>query len=228
MKRQSASVFIVAIFTVAIIIIWSQFHHGCLDVRRSQAKVAPVHAEISPTPIEAARPVQDQRKQPEREERTRAVVRSIERTNVPIKFWGQVVDPAQQPIGGVNVMFSYSTEHSGTSGVAWAEQRIDKSQVTTNATGMFVVNGITGHSLTIEALQKEGYKYVARAAKTYNYYGDTSSGKFVPNADKPVVFVMTNDATAEPIVVSAPSLTTLRCTISSLPSSSATTRQRQR
>lgn len=148
----------------------------------------------------SATPTRPEERQVEREERRRTMAQTIERTNVPISFWGKVLDQDQKPIAGAIVQYTYSTEHGNIAGTAWGEQKIHKGEVTTDLAGLFALDGIKGHTLTIESLTKEGYAYKAREARVYNYYGDISSGKFVPVAAKPIIFVMVNKTTAEPLV----------------------------
>jgi hypothetical protein len=101
------------------------------------------------------------------------------------RLLGKVVNPNQQPIEGVNVQYSYSTEHGNIVGAAWGEQRIHKSDASTDAAGMFVVSGIKGHTLSIESLTKEGYSYASRGGKVYNYYGDNRLGQVYAGAVQP-------------------------------------------
>jgi hypothetical protein len=127
-------------------------------------------------------------------------IERIERTNVSINFWGKVVDQNQRLIGGVKVQYTYSTEHGNLSRSAWGEQKIHKGEVTTDAAGIFAIHGIKGHTLTIESLVKEGYKYESRGVKVYDYYRDKAFEKFTPEQARPVVFVMVNKAAAEPLI----------------------------
>jgi hypothetical protein len=135
-----------------------------------------------------------------REDRSKTIVQSIEGTNVLINFWGKVVDPNRRPIDGVKIEYSYSTEHGNLFGSAWAEQKIYKDEVTTDANGMFAVRGIKGHTLNIESLVKEGYNYASRGTKVYDYYGNNASGKFTPEPAHPIVFVMVNKVAAEELI----------------------------
>lgn len=148
----------------------------------------------------AATPTRDEARRLQKEERAKTIFQAIEGTNVPISFWGKAVDQDERPIDGVKVSYSYSTEHGNMLGVAWGEQRIHKGETTTGAAGTFSIAGMKGHALTIEALTKEGYQYTARGAKSYNYHGSTAAGKFTPDATNPVLFVMVNKTTAEPLV----------------------------
>jgi hypothetical protein len=111
-----------------------------------------------------------------------------------------VVDQKQRPISGVEVEYNYSTEQGNMTGVAWGEQKLHRSKVTTDVSGMFQVEGIKGHTLSIESLTKEGYSYTSRVANVYNYSGDTPSGRFMPEPARPLVFVMIEKVTAESLI----------------------------
>jgi hypothetical protein len=152
----------------------------------------------SSTATTAATP--DGKKQLQREDRVESIREAIEQTNVPLAFWGKVLDQNQRPVAGVRVQYSYSTEHGNNTGAAWGEQRIHKSSITSDIAGSFSVNGVSGHILTIESLTKEGFSYNPRGARSYNYYGDTPSGKFEPDPGSPITFVMVDRSCAEPLI----------------------------
>jgi hypothetical protein len=161
--------------------------------------------EVSTAPLQnvtntTATPDRDEGKRLQQEESDNAIVRAIEQTNVPINFWGRVVDQDQQPIGGARVQYSYSTEHSNGLTVAWGQQKIHKNEITTDAAGMFTVSGFKGHTLTVESLVKEGYDYASRGVRVYNYYGNSPSGRFTPEPTNPVVFVMMHKAAGEQLI----------------------------
>jgi hypothetical protein len=134
------------------------------------------------------------------EERARLVFQAIEGTNVPINFWGKIIDQHEHAISNAKVEYHYSTEHGNMLGVAWSKQRIEKGETVSDDSGLFSVTGFKGHYLGIETLAKEGYEYNPRKVMDFNYYGDTAAGKFVPDPRNPVLFVMVNKATAEPLV----------------------------
>jgi hypothetical protein len=200
MKRRTTLIVavVVAIVVTSVVTWW-------LAPRARPPVARATEPEDLPTPVESATPatatpIRDEGKRLQQQERAKSIVQAIERTNVPINFWGKVVDQNQQSIDSVSVQYSYSTEHGNIAGAAWSEQKIHKTEVTTNVAGMFVVSGVKGHTLTVESLMKEGYTYTSRSAKVYNYYGDTASGKFTPEPANPVVFVMVSKSIAERLV----------------------------
>jgi hypothetical protein len=125
---------------------------------------------------------------------------AIENANVPITFFGKIVDQRGDPVPAVSIKFSYSVEHGNPIGVPWSDTTVTKGEITSGTNGMFSIGEIRGSSLHIESLDKEGFQHNPRGAMVFNYFGHTASGKFVPNRDKPVLFVMVNKTTAEPLV----------------------------
>lgn len=124
----------------------------------------------------------------------------IERTNVPITFWGKVVDPDGTPIEAAEVSFSYSTEHGNVAGAPWSDTRVNKGSISSNAAGLFTIHDIRGSGLTIEDIRKPGYKFVRAASKAFDYHGSTAEGPFKPDATKPVPFVLVSTGAVDQIV----------------------------
>jgi len=136
----------------------------------------------------------------EQEEKKRSIFRAIESANMPISFWGQVVDQGGDPVPGVSIRYSYSVERGNTLGVPWSDTKVFKGEITSTPNGIFAITGLRGSSMTIESLQKEGFQHNPRGAMVFNYFGHTASGKFVADQNNPVHFVMVNKATVEPLV----------------------------
>jgi len=59
----------------------------------------------------------------EQEEKKRSIFRAIESANMPISFWGQVVDQGGDPVPGVSIRYSYSVERGNTLGAEYARDR---------------------------------------------------------------------------------------------------------
>jgi hypothetical protein len=200
MNRRIAPITGIAVLAVALLAIWwLTLRERLPTISQATPPMEPAKVATSATPS-ASNPAREEVRQQQQEVRAKTIFQAIEGTNVPIKLFGKVVDQNEQPIAGVSVRYSYSTEQGNMLGVAWAKQIIHKGEAATDAAGMFTVSGMKGHALTIEILAKEGYEYKSRGANVYNFYGDTLSGKFTPESKSPVIFVMVSKATAEPLV----------------------------
>jgi hypothetical protein len=142
----------------------------------------------------------DTAKSDPQEGRAQTIFHGIKNANVPIHFWGKILDQNERPIQGVDVEYNYSTEHAGGTDTAWAQQNMHKGIARSDSAGMFVIEGIRGHTLSLERFVKSGYKDSTRRSRVYNYYGDTSAAKFSPNPASPVVFVMRGEAASEKLI----------------------------
>lgn len=162
----------------------------------------PVLTAIVPAPAQQP-PTKEEQKRI-KDERASSIRSAIEGTNVPINFWGKVVDQDKRPLPGVAVSYQYQTEHVLLPGVAWARSEVHKGQTSTGAEGHFSIQGLRGHSLSIERFVKEGYKTpqtFSAAVSTFNYFGDTASGKYTPDKDRPVAFIMLSEQVGQDLVV---------------------------
>lgn len=150
-------------------------------------------ATTTPTPAEAARSRSD-RANPLK------IFEAIEATNVPIQLWGKVVDQDSLPLGGVNVKYDYTIEHGNLSGVAWSDQEVRTGEAVTDKDGLFSVQGLKGHELTIVGLEKAEYQFRSKGDMTFDFYGSTASGKFVPDRQRPIVLTMAHKDQMEPLI----------------------------
>lgn len=121
------------------------------------------------------------------------VRRAIEAGNVPINFWGRVVDQDDMPLPGVRIAYRYSVHHGNDQGVAWIEHETRKGEVVSDNGGSFAITNIKGHDLTIESLSKLGHVYRKKHNLSYNFGGNMPETRFESRPDKPVRFVMTNE-----------------------------------
>lgn len=116
--------------------------------------------------------------------------------NVAIDFWGKVVDQDEQPLSGVKVVmrvrqwFYDPTNGPGTLS--------PKQEATTDAGGNFEWSGISGDSLELEAVTKEGYQLSPRAQSGFVYGHDADS--FQPSAANPVLIRMRKQMPSENLV----------------------------
>jgi hypothetical protein len=124
---------------------------------------------------------------------------AVEATNVPINLWGRVIDEDARPVGGVVIDYDYSIEHGNLQGVAWSDQEVRAGQAITDQGGLFSVRGLHGHILEILAVKHPDYQYRSKGAVGFDFYGNTASGKFVPDQHRPVAFTMVHKKSLEPL-----------------------------
>lgn len=129
------------------------------------------------------------------ERRMRNLELSANDNNVPINFWGRVVDQDGNPLSGVRVVMSvrewfYAPAISINS-------RSPKTEAASDASGMFQLLNKSGDVMTIEALNKEGYEPEPTARRSFGY---NISENFNPNPNDPVVFKMWKDETKQTLV----------------------------
>jgi hypothetical protein len=125
---------------------------------------------------------------------------AVEATNVAITVWGKVVDQDARLLSDVKVKYDYTIEHGNLSGVAWSDQEVRTGETLSDKDGLFSIQGLKGHNLTILSLEKAGYQFRRKGDMTYDFYGSTASGKFVPEQRRPIVFTMVRQAQMEPLV----------------------------
>jgi hypothetical protein len=111
------------------------------------------------------------------------LLRTVDGRNVPIRFWGRVVDQDGAPLRGVKVKARIRIWPIPGIG----EGTFTKRQVTSRADGVFEIRRVSGDVLSIETLEKEGYEAELKAPRNVLYNGSTN---FVPNPNSPVEFRM--------------------------------------
>jgi hypothetical protein len=126
--------------------------------------------------------------------------RTIEAGNVPIEFWGKVVDQDGVPLLGVRIAYMYSVHHGNDQGIAWIEHEARNGETVSDGDGSFAIRDLTGHDLTIESLMKSGYLYRQRSSLSYDFGGNMLEGRFKPERDKPVRIVMIHKDAMESLI----------------------------
>lgn len=162
-------------------------------------KVADRSASVSPAASVSAMQIQNETGRSDRDD-VEGVRRVIEAANVAIAFWGRISDENGDPIPNVNVAYTYSIDHGNERGSAWIDEEERDGVVTSDLAGIFVIQGLTGHYLTLESFAKPNYIYRKRFSLTYNFYGDAPSGRFVSRPERPVHFAMIRTTATEPLV----------------------------
>ena len=114
--------------------------------------------------------------------------------NVPIDFWGRLLDQSGGPIAGGTVQ-ARVRQWGTVPGLATLSDA-DKYTVESGADGIFHITGVTGDVLAIETIQKEGYVLSAKADRSFNYLNRDS---YLPDEQNPYVFRMWKLAASEPL-----------------------------
>ena len=118
--------------------------------------------------------------------------------NVPITFYGRVVDQSNLPVQGVKINVQVREGH--LTSASTGEQRWKPASLTTDANGDFSLNGASGNFLQFDSIVKEGYRLSPRQEKTnFTFY----PALFHPDFANPIVFRMWKRRGAEHIVNSA-------------------------
>ena len=99
---------------------------------------------------------------------------------VPIEFYGKVVDENEQPVAGAAVQFHWTE----TPTEARDEKPGETSSASSDASGLFALHGAKGPSLSVE-VSKDGY-YTSRTNPWSFFY--TLNGHFSPDALNPIIF----------------------------------------
>lgn len=102
--------------------------------------------------------------------------------NVPINFYGKVIDQQGQPVVGAKVSFDLLTSHI-------RQIRTSEKPMTleTGADGRFSLTGVTGYAIDQISIAKEGYELSQKAPRgfTFGLLPD-----YTPDTTNPVVFKM--------------------------------------
>ncbi|HEY3857107.1 MAG TPA: carboxypeptidase-like regulatory domain-containing protein [Verrucomicrobiae bacterium] len=109
--------------------------------------------------------------------------------NVPVGFFGKVVDQEGQPVVEARVTCDFIISHM-------AEDRTDTSEVIlqTDQFGSFALTGITGYGIDKISVTKKGYQLSPKTLRSYTF-GLKSDYK--PNPDNPIIFKMWKESGKE-------------------------------
>ncbi len=107
----------------------------------------------------------------------------IESANVPIKFWGKVVDQEGNPLGNVTVKYrvqrSAIFSSSGNSIVGSVESSPD---------GLFSISNVRGATLEMEDFVRNGYRIMSNQQVNFGY--SRTPEVYKPTANSPRIYIM--------------------------------------
>ncbi len=120
--------------------------------------------------------------QPTIDPRELKLQRLIDAANVPIDFYGQVVDQDTNPVPGVKINVAIQQLYSPSLTNLAVGGTVLRLEQDTGTDGRFDIHGKNGTSLGLEAVQKAGYELEPNAPHSFG----SSGGSF----DQPVIFKM--------------------------------------
>jgi len=122
----------------------------------------------------------------------RAQLRTPE--NIPITFYGRVIDQDGRPLAGAKISLVVVISH-------FAENGTEQKPVTLEAdpNGDFTVTGFTAHAIDEISVQKHGYELSQKAKRGYRF--GSIPDDYKPDPANPVVFKMWKHQHPEPLVV---------------------------
>lgn len=129
-------------------------------------------------------------------ERAAKIDRVVQSANVPIKFWGKVVESDGKPISGAKIEIGVQQVYSPFFGAVSESGKIRTME--TGADGLFSMSGESGLSLNIRSVTKSGYRLSKRAKTSFAYAG--SPYLHIPRQEAPIVFVMLREGAQEQLV----------------------------
>lgn len=123
---------------------------------------------------------------PPAELRNLQIKQAIEGMNVPISFYGRVIDQESNGLPGVVIVLHIMQPRVGIDFAI--PKNMPKFERTTDANGYFSVEGISGSDLDIESVDKRGYRLSPKTEMGYRY--GQSPVPFYPDPSKPVIIKM--------------------------------------
>ncbi|MDQ8186389.1 carboxypeptidase-like regulatory domain-containing protein [Pelagicoccus sp. SDUM812002] len=104
---------------------------------------------------------------PREESRAEELKRYIESINVPISFWGRLVDENGKGIAGADVVLRVRGSMVLPDGSV--QEKVEDHTVQTDAAGRFSLVGKTGSMLGLESIEKAGYTFASRQLRNFSY-----------------------------------------------------------
>lgn len=178
---------------VAGLFVWSKFRHERPEPseglpEQGQAMEMPPSWNGSRSPLQNDDPLQagnSSTNRPPLRNRADKLKVAVNGMNVPIHFWGLVVDEDNVPLPGVKVQTEVRTW--GMDPIGIGSGSFSKQEALTGADGRFAIDGGRGDDLQIQSLQKAGYEPEPKVCRGFTY---TGSAPFIPDQNSPVVLRM--------------------------------------
>ena len=111
--------------------------------------------------------------------------------NLPIEYYGRVVDQDHKPLQGVKVGFTVTAIPKTP--VPWGPDETTKGSCETDANGLFSVSGSRGVSFGVNRIEKPGYRESGYFNQGHVRYESNNPQGHVPDPSKPVEFMLIRD-----------------------------------
>jgi len=131
-------------------------------------------------------------------ERIEGLRATIERANVPIEFWGKVVDQDGYPLEEVKIVAHSRETYEVVPGRG--DIKFPKVQVMTDSAGMFKISGLRGDVLGLDSIEKEGYELSKKSEQIFQYRSSEPGLQYTPDSSQPVIYRMWKKGMAEPLI----------------------------
>jgi hypothetical protein len=115
--------------------------------------------------------------------------------NVPIAFYGKVVDQSGQPVEGAKISALVVVSH-----IEQYDTEMHPVTSETDQNGNFILTGYTAYGIDKISVEKEGYELSEKTILSYTFGGTPT---YTPDRNNPVVFQMWKKIGKEPLVGSA-------------------------
>jgi len=123
------------------------------------------------------------------------------KSNVPLRYYGKVIDQKGMGIEGVKVKVKVTAFNEVFNfGNNTSDQKITLLELTTDRQGLFSIANIKGQHLGIGPLKKEGCRMEDKAYITSEYDPTRPDIFPIPDPKSPVVFHMWKTVEAEPLI----------------------------
>jgi hypothetical protein len=97
---------------------------------------------------------------------------AVERANIPVRFYGKVVDQQGMPLADVNVRAKVRHWYIPSGSAVYGNGHMVRIDRVTDVDGQFLIEGTTGDALDFESISKDDYELSQKALHTFNPVND--------------------------------------------------------
>lgn len=124
----------------------------------------------------------EEKKRKRAEQRKRDIRLGIQQANVPINFWGKVIDQNGEALEGVKITYRIQQPRA-----MWDSNSVVKNALT-DSKGNFSITGDKGSSFGIKSFEKEGYEKAKGQRVSFTY--SDNADRYVPDRSNPKTYTL--------------------------------------